>query len=457
MANHRVQGFDVPKTHEPGEACPRQALDAPWLERLLQALPPGEAPDCGPELDEIRAARQGEDTSLSMGEWARERRGPQWARVRERCETVLSTRAKDLQVACWYAEALAQVEGFPGLAFALDVLEGLLARSWDTCLPAIDPGDPLGLEERAGRLAWLEGRLPLVIRSLPVTDPGSGGLSWLQWQASREVDNLGLRDPKARDEALAEGRLSGAEFDKAARLSSPRFQERLLEDLGRARASLERLRSALEARFAPEGPGFEAARTALGDCEELARLLFKRQGGTPDAASSGRPDPARPDPARPDPARPDPARPDPARPDPGRPGPAGVDGSMPFPAGPSGSLPARAPGRVPESGEDISTPSPAGEPVGRLGAPSDGWAGHAAAFQGPADRSPAGREQAVEGLLEVARWFRVHEPHSPVAHLAERAARWAHMPLDHWLEHVIKDEGTLRSLRDLLDLGPQGP
>jgi type VI secretion system protein ImpA len=39
------------------------------------------------------------------------------------------------------------------------------------------------------------------------------------------------------------------------------------------------------------------------------------------------------------------------------------------------------------------------------------------------------RAQALAQLRLVAGYFREHEPHSPVAYLAERAAQWGEMPL----------------------------
>ena len=64
------------------------------------------------------------------------------------------------------------------------------------------------------------------------------------------------------------------------------------------------------------------------------------------------------------------------------------------------------------------------------------------------------RADAIRALREAARYFRHNEPHSPVALLAERAANWAEMPLEQWLATVIKDEGTLGQLRELLDIKP---
>ena len=68
-------------------------------------------------------------------------------------------------------------------------------------------------------------------------------------------------------------------------------------------------------------------------------------------------------------------------------------------------------------------------------------------FSGPIQS----RDEAVNQLREIARFFRDTEPHSPVSLLAERAARWAEMPLEQWLSTVIKDEVTLGHLRELLD------
>lgn len=67
-------------------------------------------------------------------------------------------------------------------------------------------------------------------------------------------------------------------------------------------------------------------------------------------------------------------------------------------------------------------------------------------------KTPHLRADAVQQLRAVAQYFRSHEPHSPVAPLVERAARWAEMPLEEWLQAVIKDDTTLGHLKELLDI-----
>lgn len=66
-----------------------------------------------------------------------------------------------------------------------------------------------------------------------------------------------------------------------------------------------------------------------------------------------------------------------------------------------------------------------------------------------------GRDQALAQLRQVAEFFRRTEPHSPVAYLAEKAARWGEQPLHAWLRAVIKDEASLARLEDLLGIDGQ--
>lgn len=65
------------------------------------------------------------------------------------------------------------------------------------------------------------------------------------------------------------------------------------------------------------------------------------------------------------------------------------------------------------------------------------------------------REQALQQLRIVAEFFRRTEPHSPVAYLADKAARWGEMPLHVWLKAVLKEDGALARFEDLLGFADQ--
>jgi len=67
-----------------------------------------------------------------------------------------------------------------------------------------------------------------------------------------------------------------------------------------------------------------------------------------------------------------------------------------------------------------------------------------------------GRSDALKRLAEIAAYFQKTEPHSPVAYLVQRAVKWGKMPLESWLQDVIKDENVLFQLRETLGIDTGG-
>lgn len=78
------------------------------------------------------------------------------------------------------------------------------------------------------------------------------------------------------------------------------------------------------------------------------------------------------------------------------------------------------------------------------------------AFTASASGPVRSRKEALKRLGEVAAFFQRTEPHSPVSYLVQRAVKWGNMPLDSWLQDVIKDESVLFQLRETLGLNTQG-
>jgi type VI secretion system protein ImpA len=64
------------------------------------------------------------------------------------------------------------------------------------------------------------------------------------------------------------------------------------------------------------------------------------------------------------------------------------------------------------------------------------------------------REEALQRLFEVAEFFRTTEPHSPVSYLIQRAIRWGQIPLEMWLDEVVKDQSVLAHIRETLGIKP---
>lgn len=67
------------------------------------------------------------------------------------------------------------------------------------------------------------------------------------------------------------------------------------------------------------------------------------------------------------------------------------------------------------------------------------------------------RKDALRRLAELARFFHQTEPHSPVSYLVNRAVKWGNMPLETWLQDVIKDESVLFQIRQTLGFNTNSP
>ena len=132
----------------------------------------------------------------------------------------LATKSKDLQIAAWLVEALVKRHGFAGCATASDCSGSCRSGSGQSLYPEVEDGD---LESRAGSAGVVERETPAVaIREVPLTQSRDGeNYSWLHWEESRAVDNLGRRNQAAMAAALADGKITGEQFDKAVEATSP--------------------------------------------------------------------------------------------------------------------------------------------------------------------------------------------------------------------------------------------
>jgi len=344
------------------------------MQPISEPMPAGSDLSYSALFDDIRDARRSDDPGLTQGQWQTEVKTADWNRVRNLCESTLQTQTKDFQLAAWYTEALVNLEGFRGLTEGLAVFNGLISQYWFIGFPLIDGDDA---SERGAKFEWLNTQLPFALKKIPLTNAANGSYSWLQWEQSRWVENLGLRDAKAKADAIADGKLAGEAFDKAAKQSGKAFYEALGADVHAAVNALEALIQQVDKQFGADAPSLIDLRDVLTSCATLAdKLLADITGRT-------------------------------------------VAHSLPNAA--EQATPIHSAHSAPNTG--VKT-------VGVL----------------------QNRSDAIQSLRDVAQYFRINEPQSPVPLLAERAARWAEMSMDEWLAAVIKDDGTLSQLRELLDI-----
>ncbi|HEV3431048.1 MAG TPA: type VI secretion system protein TssA [Paraburkholderia sp.] len=363
------------------------------LAPLNESSPCGEDMLFSADFDAIALARRFDDPSLDQGEWVTEIKEADWPFVAERCSALLATQTKDLRVAVWLTEALAIQEGVPGLSQGYAVLTGLIERFWDQVHPLPEGDD---VESRLGNVAWLAGRSAELLRAVPLTQ-SDVAFSTLDWDVAQHVAQAVKRDPdNAHD--IARGKPSVEQIDASRRATSRAFYETLLAQFKAFETALAALDEELERKAGDSAPSFRQTRDAFGTVYRLAERFARDVGVDPDALDK--------------------------QPEPVQDLPGGQSGStgMPERTEPSFMTP------LPHE-EFVQTPT-------RVSSRAHGG------IQSRAD--------AVAQLRAVADYFRATEPHSPVAYLADKAAEWAGMPLHEWLATVVKDDGTLSHIREML-------
>jgi type VI secretion system protein ImpA len=264
---------------------------APLLAPISAEQPAGESLLYDPIYDQLKEAVRGGGRSQLDHQ---EATPPDWRTVVGLATTALASKTKDLQIAAWLTEGLTRTYGFPGLRDGLRILRGIQESFWDTLHPQIEDGD---LEFRAGRLSYLNDSsaaaaresLAASIEAIPLTDGEAGeAYGYVDFRDSREVENLGRQDPEKYQAALATGRLSGEQWDRAVAAGRRAFYERLYADANEALEECDRLQTVVGERFGKNAPSLLNVRKAIDDCRDvLWRILEEKRRLEPDPVEAG--------------------------------------------------------------------------------------------------------------------------------------------------------------------------
>ena len=179
-----------------------------------------------------------------------------------------------------------KTESFTGLRAGLDLIRGLIGNFWEGLYPEIDEGD---LELRAAPLDWLGSRMDGTLRSLPITKTG---ISWYKFKEARavgyEADAVDSAKLEAREAAIAEGKMTGEDWDKAFNATPKTFYVNLESTLDGILELLETLSGVFADTFADEAPSFRPMHTTLEEIRHTVHgLLQKKREAEPDEDSSG--------------------------------------------------------------------------------------------------------------------------------------------------------------------------
>lgn len=363
------------------------------LESLLRPIsddkPSGEFLQYSGVYDEIREARRADDT-LSRGTWQQELKVADWRLVVKLSTAAIQTQTKDLQIGAWLTEALIKENGFAGARDGFKLMCGLHENFWETLFPEIDEGD---LEARANALEFMDRQAAFALKETALTNSGTE-LNYFKWEESRLFDvpdNIEALEHSLREKAKA----LALQVQEEKRVTSG--------DWRAAKAATGR--AFYEEKFA-----------LLNQCwEEFTQLdhiideKFGRQTPGLNATKKSLDEVRTLVKKLVEDKR--------------------IEEPHPSDNAPEESF---------ETGEDGA--------LLEANAATNGTGAVVAGAGGPIRT----RQDALKRLSEVATYFRNAEPHSPVSYLIQKAVRWGNMPLETWLQEVIKDTSILSQLNETL-------
>jgi type VI secretion system protein ImpA len=276
-------------------------LEAPTsateLDELLAPIsvehPAGEWLRDGPDYDAIQKARSEEDPNLPRGVWERELDKADWRAVEARCVDVLQNRSKDAQVAAWLMESWIHLNGFAGAARGLALLAGLYEAFWDGLHPPLeDGGDP---DYRLMPVRWVEDKLTLQLKQVPITEPRNGDASafaWADWQGALRLERL-LSAGVTKAEETGD-KVTRDKFLTSVTLTPSAFFLELDRELASGRSAADDLTQTLQKSCGDEAPGLRPLKDLLGAIAHFTGQVLEERAETASPGDEGEGDATEP-------------------------------------------------------------------------------------------------------------------------------------------------------------------
>lgn len=208
-------------------------------------LDPSPTSDYSRLRDARKSARAAERSNLFDGNSSTA--DEHWRVVLELAPAILKNESKDIEVACWYTEALLRKAGFQGLRDGFSLIRQLIDTYWDDIYPRPDED---GIATRVAALTGLngegaEGVLIAPMRSVAITEGAEPG-PFNFWQYKQALDAQRLTDDQARAEIIAKNGFSIDVIQRSVELSSQQFYVDLRDDVRDALEEYKRISKSLD-------------------------------------------------------------------------------------------------------------------------------------------------------------------------------------------------------------------
>jgi type VI secretion system protein ImpA len=361
------------------------------LAPVSEDAPCGESLRADPLFTEIRLAREEDDATLSMRHWERPLKVADWSIIERRCSAALAHQSKDLQIAAWLLEAWVRQYQLRGLLEGLKLLIGLIERYWEPLFPAMDGDD---VDARLAPFEWLNDSLPLTLKLhitlVHLVDRKPSRLNLADWDKMTKSELINGVPESGNRQAYQEPEFTRSLVIAYAEKLTDAHVSDQKKNTRQCREALARLDAVLRAQLANNTPSFNNISNVLDQMGRALDQIAPEQVNLPQA-----------------------------------PPPISQTEEFLMPT-------------TEDESDDLSNLS-LEKPLAQTPekAVTLGW---------------QTREQAYIALESIADFLHKTEPHSPTPYLIKRAVNWGRMPLPELMAEVIREEGDLNKLINLMGL-----
>lgn len=361
------------------------------LSPVSEDAPCGESLRSDPLFTEIRLAREEDDATLSMRHWERPLKVADWPVIERRCSAAFAHQSKDLQIAAWLLETWVRQYQLHGLLNGLNLLTGLIERYWEPLYPSMDGDD---VDARLAPFEWLNDSLPLTLKLhitlVHLVDRKPSRLNLADWDKMTKSELINGVPESGHRQAYQEPEFTRSLVIAYAEKLTDAHVSDQKKNTRQCREALARLDAVLRAQLANNTPSLNNISNVL---DQMGRALDQI---APEQVNL-----------------------------------------HPAPPQISQTEEVLMPTTVDESDDlsNLSLEKPLAQTPEK--AVTLGW---------------QTREQAYMALESIADFLHKTEPHSPTPYLIKRAVNWGRMPLPELMAEVIREEGDLNKLVNLLGL-----
>lgn len=232
------------------------------------------------QVKDARAAARAAERAGSQFEQGQQVVGPEWRTVLRIAPQILSTKAKDLEIAAWLTEALVREHGFAGLRDGFRLTRGLVEKFWDGLHPMPDED---GVATRVAPLAGLsggesEGTLGVPIALAPITADGEFG-AFGMWRYGKARELAKAADPAALAQAAESGVGTMEQFTATVRTTPHDFFRCLAGDIDAAIEHFSALTALLDEKCGHDSPPSSSIHNVLADVKQTVAHVAREVAG----------------------------------------------------------------------------------------------------------------------------------------------------------------------------------